>query len=209
MTTSRNPVRRGWLAGGCSVAATALMFALAGPSPVLADAPDGKFPTAEQVGGDVFPDGLKTGDKFPTDWDIYDANAEKASVGELIDGKRTILAFFISAAPVSVEELKKLEEAHDSGSQKDVQMLFMNADTVGTGLSGTDPIAETARTLRMIKREEGISTPMYVAPNNVFSEKGLSNRLGFRGLPTVFIIDAEGVVEEVFVGPQDWSDVNV
>jgi hypothetical protein len=46
---------------------------------------------------------------------------------------------------------------------------------------------------------------MYVAPNDVLSPKGVSTRLGIRGLPTSFLLSANGTIEKVFVGPQDWK----
>lgn len=207
MTTSRHPVRRGRLTVGCSAAAGALMLALAGPGPVSADSIDGNFPTADEVGGEVFPQGVQAGDRFPTDWDIYDADGKKTDVSKLIKGKRTILAFFISAVPVSVDELTKLQNAFSG--KGDTQLLFVNSDQVGGKLQGVDPIQETARTVRVIKREENIKHPMFVAPNDALSPTGLSNKLGFRGLPTVFVINEKGIVEKVYVGPQDWSDTRV
>lgn len=207
MKTSRHPARGGRLTVGCSAVAGALMLALAAPGTAVADSKDGRFPTADEVGGEVFPRGVQAGDRFPTDWDIYDANGNKTDVAKLIKGKRTVLAFFISAVPVSVEELKKLQNAFTG--KGDTQLLFVNSDQVGGKLLGVDPIQETARTVRVIKREENIKHPMFVAPNDALSPTGLSNKLGFRGLPTVFVIDKNGKVEKVYVGPQDWSDTRV
>jgi hypothetical protein len=186
------------------------MLALYAPGPVLADSTDGIFPTADQVGGEVFPKGVQAGSAFPTDWDIYDDKGNKTDVDKLIKGKRTILAFFISAVPVSVEELKKLQDAKGKVGGE-TQLLFVNADMVGAGLVGgaKTRIPETARTVRLIKSEQGLTLPMYVAPNDALSPAGLSNKLGFRGLPTVFVIGANGKVENVYVGPQDWSKADI
>lgn len=208
MTTSRRPVLRDRLQVGCAIAAGAFSIALLASNPVVADSKDGIFPTADEVGGEVFPKGVEAGDQFPTDWEIYDADGNQTEVSRLIEGKRTVLAFFISAVPVSVEELKKLQNAF-SGKNDDTQLLFVNSDQVGGKLSGVDPIQETARTVRVIKREENIKHPMFVAPNDALSPNGLSNKLGFRGLPTVFVIDKNGTVEKVYVGPQNWSETKV
>lgn len=207
MTTSRRAIQRDRLRVGCSAAAGALMLALYAPGSVLADSVDGNFPTADEVGGEVFPKGVKAGDIFPTDWDIFDDQGKKTDVGKLIAGKRTILAFFISAVPVSVEELKKLEKVH--GGSRKTQLLFVNTDLVGTGLLGGNRVEETAHTVRVIQREENLKNRMFVAPNDALSPIGLSNKLGFRGLPTVYIVDAKGRVESVYVGPQNWSDTNI
>lgn len=207
MTTSRRSILHDRLRVGCSVAAGALMLTLYAPGSVLADSVDGIFPTADEVGGEVFPKGLKEGDVFPTDWEIYDDHGKKTDVGNLIKGKRTVLAFFISAVPVSVEELKKLEKVHNGLSK--TQLLFVNTDLVGTALLGGNRIEETAHTVRVIQREEKLSSSMFVAPNDALDPAGLSNKLGFRGLPTVYIVDAKGRVENVYVGPQNWSETNI
>lgn len=183
------------------------MLALSAPGSVLADSVDGIFPTADEVGGEVFPQGLKAGDVFPTDWDIYDDHGKKTNVSKLIKGKRTVLAFFISAVPVSVDELKKLEKVHNGSSK--TQLLFVNTDLVGTGLLGGNRVEETAHTVRVIQREEKLKNPMFVAPNDALDPAGLSNKLGFRGLPTVYVVDAKGRVENVYVGPQNWSETNI
>ncbi len=208
MTTSRQPANRSRLHVGCSVVTSALLLALYAPGPALADSKDGIFPTADQVGGEVYPQGTQAGDTFPTDWEIYSEDGKKLDVSKLINGKRTVLAFFISSVAVSVDELKKLQAANKSGDS-DAQLLFVNADLVGTGLLGGDRIKETARTVRVVKREQGIKLPMYVAPNDALDPKGLSNKLGFRGLPTVYVIGADGKVENVYVGPQDWSKASI
>lgn len=209
MTTSRYPASRSRLHVG-SMVTSALIMALYAPASVLADSNDGVFPTADQVGGEVFPKGLQVGDAFPTSWEIYNDNGDKTNVAKLLNGKRTVLAFFISAVPVSVDELKKLETA-SKALGGDTQLLFVNADLVGAALEGGggSRIKETARTVRVIKGEQGIKTSMYVAPNDALNPDGLSNTLGFRGLPTVFVIDAKGKVEKVYVGPQDWSKTSI
>lgn len=173
-------------------------------SAAMADSKDGVFPTAEQVGGQVYPDPIKVGAKFPTDIEIFDISGKPADFGKLIVGKRTVLVFFISAVPVSVNELKKIQDFMVKNAPA-TQMLALNTDTVGTALMGISPIEGTARTLNVIKKEKGITMPMYVAPNDALSPAGLSNRLGFRGLPTIFVLTASGLVEKVFVGPQNWK----
>jgi hypothetical protein len=172
----------------------------------LADSKDGIFPSADQVGGQVYPEPIQVGAKFPTDFDVFDSKGNKVDLGQLLAGKRTVLAFFISAVPASVHELRKLQD-HVTSSGAEVQVLNLNADTVGVALEGgpTKAVAATAKTVELIKREEGLSFPMFVAPNDALSPTGLSNRLGFRGLPTIFVLNAQGMVEKVFVGPQQWK----
>ncbi|WP_296892493.1 redoxin family protein [Thiobacillus sp.] len=175
-------------------------------SAVLADGKDGTFPSAEQVGGEVFIKPMAVGTKMPTDIEIYDSNAKKADLGSLVAGKRTLVVFFISAVPVSVAQLKKTEEFVDKYG-RGANVVFVNADTMGTHLMGgpTQAIPSTAATMRLIKKEHNLKRDMYVAPNDVLSPKGVSTRLGIRGLPTSFLLSANGTIEKVFVGPQDWK----
>lgn len=172
----------------------------------FADSKDGVFPSADQVGGQVYTEPLGVGSKFPTDFDVFDAQGKRVDLAKLVAGKRTVLAFFISAAPVSVHELRNLQN-YIGASDKKVQVLNLNADTVGTALEGgpAKAIAATARTIQLIQREQGLTNPIFIAPNDALSPLGLSNRLGFRGLPTIFVLNAQGVVEKVFVGPQQWK----
>lgn len=185
---------------GLAAATALLAFALAQPS--FAEREVGAFPTAEEVGGDVFPQVLNVGDTFPMDIDLYDNRANKVSLADLTNGKRTVLAMFITAVPSSVAELKKLEKVVNTNK---TQLLFLNTDFVGTALDGRDPIQETARTLRVIQHEEKLKTPMYVAPNDVFSPDGLANRIGLRSLPTVIVLDENQTIENIFVGARDWK----
>jgi hypothetical protein len=198
--------------GGCALAhfaltgaVAAVMAVLAVSTPVKADSKDGIFPSADQVGGEVFPAGLKPGDAFPVDIGVYDEDAKKVDFGSVIKGKKTLVTFFISAAPASVAELGKINAIAEK--TKGTQVVFLNADTVGVALMGGPgaAIAETGRTLSVIKRESKINTPMFVAPNDALDPKGLSNRLGFRGLPTSYLVSADGKVEKVFVGQHAWQ----
>lgn len=181
-----------------------LVAAVAVPSSAIC-ADDGGFPTADQVGGEVFPDGLQPGDTFPADVVLYDAEGNETTLGKLAQGKRTLLTFFITAAPASVAELKVIESTVKAAPELNV--IFANSDLVGNALFGgaKTQLAETVRTVGIVKTEGGLTTPMYVAPNNVYAPDGLSNRLGFRGLPTSYLISADGKVERTFVGTREWT----
>ncbi|WP_147296757.1 TlpA family protein disulfide reductase [Paracoccus thiocyanatus] len=183
----------------------AAFFGMTVALPVHAAGDDGSFPAAEEVGGEVFPAGLQPGDEFPMDVQLFDLEGKELTLGDIASGKPTLLTFFISAAPASVAELSNIEKF---AAGKDINIVFANSDSVGTALLGGPEaqIPETVRTVNIIKAEEKLNTPMYVAPNNVFTPEGLSNRLGFRGLPTSYLIDAEGKVVRSFVGQRDWMD---
>src|SRR5512139_978519 len=117
--------------------AASALFALgllAAPvSAVFADSKDGVFPSADQVGGEVFIEPVAVGKKLPTDIEVYDSDAKKVDFGSLVAGKRTLVMFFISAVPVSVQQLKKTEEFVDKFGHG-TNVVFVNADTMGTAL---------------------------------------------------------------------------
>lgn len=172
-----------------------------------ADSNDGTFPTAEQVGGQVYIEPVEVGKKLPLDFDAYDMSGKKVELDNVVQGKRSMVVFFISAVPVSVNELVKIEN-FTAKHGKGINLVFVNADTVGTALMGgkSAVIPNSVKTMREIKKEQRLKTSaIYVAPNDALSAEGVSTRLGIRGLPTSFVVDAKGNVEKVFVGPQDWK----
>jgi len=178
--------------------------------PVYADSKDGTFPSADQVGGQVYRDPLKIGSAFPTDFEAYDSKGNKIDFADVIKSKRSLVVFFISAAPVSVTELKRIQDFVDKNDPK-LNLVFVNADTVGVALEGgpKQAIAATAGTVRLIAKEHSLKRPMYVAPNDALSANGLSNRLSFRGLPTTFLLSDKGAIEKIFVGPQNWKKSDI
>ncbi|MCD6707876.1 MAG: redoxin family protein [Thiobacillus sp.] len=194
----------------CALMALAGVLALPAAT-ALADSKDGTFPTADQVGGQVYVEPVGVGKKLPLDFEAYDMNGEQIDLAKAIDGKRSMVVFFISAVPVSVEELVKIENfARKHG--KGINLVFVNADTVGSALQGGPKMAvpNTVKTMHVIKKEQKLQTQqMYVAPNDALSPSGVSNRLGFRGLPTAFVVGKNGVIEKVFVGPQNWKSGDI
>lgn len=197
---------RGRIKSTCTFMSLAGLLALP-MGAVLADSKDGTFPTAEEVGGQVYIDPVAVGKKLPLDFDAYGLNGEKVDLGKVVQGKRSMVVFFISAVPISVHELVKIEN-FASKHGRGINVVFINADTVGAALMGGPKavIPNSVKTMHVIKKEEGLkTTSLYVAPNDALSADGVSTRLGIRGLPTSFVVDNKGVVEKVFVGPQDWK----
>ncbi|HQT69993.1 MAG TPA: TlpA disulfide reductase family protein [Thiobacillus sp.] len=202
---SQNRVR-GRIKSTCTFMSLAGLLALP-VGAALADSKDGTFPTAEQVGGQVYIDPVAVGQKMPTDFDTYDMDGQKIDLGNVVQGKRSMVVFFISAVPVSVNELAAIEDFTQKYG-KGVNLVFVNADTVGSALMGGPKavIPNSVKTMHFIKKEKGLkSTKIYVAPNDALSAESVSTRLGIRGLPTSFLLDDKGVVQKVFVGPQKWK----
>lgn len=132
---------------------------------------------------------------------------EKANLAKVVEGKRSMVVFFISAVPISVNELVKIEN-FASKYGRGLNLVFVNADTVGSALTGGPKavVPNTVKTMHTIKKEQNLkTTALYVAPNDALSADGVSTRLGIRGLPTAFVINEKGLVEKVFVGPQNWK----
>lgn len=172
-----------------------------------ADSKDGNFPTADQVGGQVYIDPIGMGQKLPTDFEAYDLNGQRIDLGSVVQGKRSLVVFFISAVPVSVAELSAIEDFTQKYG-KGVNLVMVNADTVGTALMGGPKavIPNSVKTLHYIKKENRLkTTKIYLAPNDALSADAVSTRLGIRGLPTSFLLDEKGVVQKVWVGPQKWQ----
>src|SRR5665647_2665958 len=135
-----------------------------------ADSTDGTFPTAEQVGGEGYEAQLKIGSSFPVDFAGVDIQGSNIDFRSFIKGKRSLVVFFISAVPVSVNELKRIEDFINKNAPK-VNLVFVNADTVGVALEGgpQKAISSTVRTVQLVAKEHGLKRPMYVAPNDALS----------------------------------------
>lgn len=190
-----------------------LSVCLGGQLPQLARAnsKDGIFPSADQIGGQVYPDPLPIGTHFPTDFEVYDMAGRPADLSKIVSGKKTVVAFFIMAAPASVLELQKLQDFVLEHAPQ-VQVLNLHADTVRTDLVAGGPskaVEETAKTLALVQKEHRLRNPIFVAPNDSLSPNGLSNRLGVRGVPTIFILGADGKVQKIFIGPHNWKEGDI
>jgi hypothetical protein len=196
----------GRIKAACTFVSLASLLALPAET-ALADSKDGVFPTADQVGGQVYIDPVPVGKTMPTDFEAYDLDGRKIDFAKVVQGKRSMVVFFISAVPVSVNELRNIEN-FASKHGRGVNLVFVNADTVGAALQGgpSKMVPNSVKTMHVIKKEEGLkSNQIFVAPNDALSPNGLSTRLGIRGLPTSFVLNANGAVEKVFVGPQKWK----
>lgn len=202
---ARNNRASGRIKSACTYVSLAGLLAL--PMQSWADSKDGTFPTAEQVGGQVYINPIAVGKKLPLDFETYDMKGEKANLAKVVEGKRSMVVFFISAVPISVNELVKIEN-FASKYGRGLNLVFVNADTVGSALTGGPKavVPNTVKTMHTIKKEQNLkTTALYVAPNDALSADGVSTRLGIRGLPTAFVINEKGLVEKVFVGPQNWK----
>ncbi len=67
----------------CALMSLAGMLALPAGT-VLADSKDGTFPTAEEVGGQVYIEPIGVGKKLPLDFDTYDMNGAKVDLAKEI-----------------------------------------------------------------------------------------------------------------------------
>ena len=85
--------RKGGVAGRvrtvCALMSLAGLLALPSGA-ALADSKDGTFPTADQVGGEVYIDPIAPGKKLPTDFEAYDLNGNKIDFGQVIAGNGVI-----------------------------------------------------------------------------------------------------------------------
>lgn len=170
-----------------------------------ADSKDGTFPSADQVGGQVYPDPVPIGTPFPGDVEVHDLSGRSAALSRILASKQAVLAFFIVAAPVSVLELKKLEE-FASQHAPDVQVYHLHVDIIHADLmKGAHTVEQTARTLAIVQKEQGFRRPMFIVPSDSLSPQALSNRLAIKGVPTIFVVGTNGQVEKIFIGPHEWK----
>ena len=77
------------------VSALAAGYLALAPLHAFSTSKDGIFPTADQVGGQVYTDPVKPGTPFPADIEVFDLAGKQVDLAKLIAGKKTVIAFFI------------------------------------------------------------------------------------------------------------------
>lgn len=128
-------------------------------------------------------------------------------LSQLVSGRKTVIAFFVVAVPASVLELKKLQD-FAAEQVPELQVFNVHANTIQADLTGggsNRAVEDTIRTVALARKEHGLRKPTFVAPNDTMSPTGLSNRLGVRGVPTIFVLGADGKVQNIFIGPHNWK----
>lgn len=134
---------------------------------------------------------LSVGDKAPS-FEAVTLSGKSVSLAETKDAKALVMIFWATWCPYCEVALPIFKEAYAKYGAAGVRFLAIN-----TGLN------DSLRKVELYAGKHEIPYPV------VYDEKGAISRLfGIRGVPTVFILDAEGIIRYIGneVGP-DLGDI--
>lgn len=107
-------------------------------------------------------------------------------------GKVVFLNIWATWCPPCKEEMPSMEKLYQQLKGEDFEILAVSVDASG------------AEDVGPFVKELGLSFPVLLD-----SEGTMLNLYGTTGLPESFIIGKEGVIEEIVIGPKDWSTPEV
>ncbi|HET9579583.1 MAG TPA: hypothetical protein VFP44_17250 [Usitatibacter sp.] len=157
----------------------------------------GDFATTAEVGGDVFAPGMKPGDTLPADMTLFDESNKPHKVAEFLNGEPLILVFTLISAPKAMQQVAAFQKFVGQHKVKG-RVVVLNVSQFGSSLQPKTPMADSGRTMSVAAKEYGIRLPLYWAENDIYSAKGLTNRLRIRDLPTFVVIQPDGRVAKVY-----------
>jgi len=103
-------------------------------------------------------------------------------------GRIVLLNFWASWCPPCVHETPSLEALHRALSDQGLVVIGVSVD-------------ESTRALRQFVEEHGVTFLVLRDPSGLFAER-VYRTVEF---PTTYLIDADGVVRERYVGPVEWD----
>ena len=112
----------------------------------------------------------------------------------LIDfkGKVVFLNIWATWCPPCREEMPSMEKLYQELKGEDIEILAVSIDT-----SGSNVVAP-------FMKEYKLNFPALLDP-----EGTIQNLYGTTGVPESFIINKEGIIEKIVIGPMDWSTPEV
>ena len=103
-------------------------------------------------------------------------------------GRLVLLNFWASWCPPCVRETPSLEALHRALSDQGLVVIGVSVD-------------ESSRVLRRFVEEHGVTFLVLRDPSGIFAER-VYRTVEF---PTTYLIDADGIVRERYVGPVEWD----
>lgn len=129
--------------------------------------------------------GIEVGGPAP-DFSLTDLDGRQWKLSEL-RGKVVFINFWATWCPPCMGEMPSMQALHEGMPPESFQML---------GLLYNDR-PEFARNLM---KKIGLGFPVLVDQENQ-----IATAYGITGVPETFLVDAEGIVREKIIGPQDWN----
>lgn len=107
-------------------------------------------------------------------------------------GKVVFLNIWATWCPPCREEMPSMEKLYRQLKGEDFEILAVSIDATG------------AKAVGPFMKEYGLSFPALLDTGGT-----IQNLYGTTGLPESFIIGREGLIEEIVIGPKDWSTPEV
>lgn len=107
-------------------------------------------------------------------------------------GKVVFLNIWATWCPPCREEMPSMEKLYRQLKGEDFEILAVSIDATG------------AKAVGPFMKEYGLSFPALLDTGGT-----IQNLYGTTGLPESFIIGKEGLIEEIVIGPKDWSTPEV
>jgi peroxiredoxin len=126
----------------------------------------------------------EVGDRFP-DFTLKNLTGREVSWREF-QGKVVVVNFWMTTCPPCKKEMPMLQQLQNKYADRGVVILGISTDG-------------QARTAASFVRRLKISYPIVLDPL-LMTDENEQRKFGFLGLPTTFIIDANGTVRKVVIG---------
>jgi len=107
-------------------------------------------------------------------------------------GKVVFLNIWATWCPPCRDEMPSMEKLYQGLRGKDFEILAVSIDATG------------AKAVNPFVKEFKLSFPVLLDP-----EESLKNLYGMTGVPESFIINKQGIIEKVVIGPMDWATPEV
>jgi cytochrome c biogenesis protein CcmG/thiol:disulfide interchange protein DsbE len=114
-------------------------------------------------------------------------DGKKMSLTDL-KGKVVFLNVWATWCPPCREEMPSMENLYQELKGKDFEILAISIDASG------------AKVVTPFMKEFKLSFPALLDPENT-----VQNLYGTTGVPESFIINKEGIIEKIVIGPMDWA----
>jgi len=107
-------------------------------------------------------------------------------------GKAVFLNIWATWCPPCREEMPSMEKLYQELKGEDFEILAVSIDALG------------AKVVAPFMKEYKLSFPALLDP-----EGTIQNLYGTTGVPECFIINKEGIIEKIVIGPMDWATSEV
>ncbi|KPV40700.1 hypothetical protein AN478_05965 [Thiohalorhabdus denitrificans] len=162
----------------------------------------GAFPTAEEVGGEVFIETKGEGDQVPMDLPLETLDGEETTLRQVLSSgdKPVVLNFFMAHNEKALEELKALDRLEQENPG--LRVVAIHLGSVGGKLTPDTPMASVNRTIRALRQDLGVNRVDTYLDKKSYAVQAL----GLRNAPATFLVKQDGTIVKNYLSTQNWAD---